>query len=386
MKRICMLVISDMTYDARVFREAKALVDGGLDVTVLSVGTKRGRTVQEGVKIETFPYAFSGGTILGNLATLAVMLLRATSLRADAYHAHNANTLLIGYIAALLNRAPFVFDAHELYSGYTGGLISTSGRIKHMFKISSERLLARQAKRAITTSDGYATELTRLLRIAKPTVIRNYPRWVPLRAGRLFHAAFRLPAETHVMLYQGGYYQDGSRALVEVIQSVACLPEKVVLVMMGFGVRGTEEEWLQQAATSAGVAPRVYFHTPVPQDQLLVYTMSAEIGVIPFRDTGPAMHLSSSNKLYEYLLAGVAVVGSGLPEIRAVLASHDAGAIYDPDDPKSLARVVTELLSDSAALAAMRERAREAAERKYTWEQEAERLRNLYIDLLANQG
>jgi glycosyltransferase involved in cell wall biosynthesis len=53
-----------------------------------------------------------------------------------------------------------------------------------------------------------------------------------------------------------------------------------------------------------------------------------------------------SNKLFDYHMAGLAVVVSGLPSLRDVVQESGAGLMYRPGDPRDLAAKVMEIYRD----------------------------------------
>jgi glycosyltransferase involved in cell wall biosynthesis len=85
--------------------------------------------------------------------------------------------------------------------------------------------------------------------------------------------------------------------------------------------------------------------------------------------------LTITNKIIQYLNAGLAIVASDTAGQREVLA-HDsaAGVIVETHDTGAFAATLDGLLSDRAALARRQAAARRLAEDVYCWEREAPRL------------
>jgi glycosyltransferase involved in cell wall biosynthesis len=88
--------------------------------------------------------------------------------------------------------------------------------------------------------------------------------------------------------------------------------------------------------------------------------------------------LSSPNKLYECLTAGVPMVASDLPEIQSVVLGERVGLVCDPTNPLLVADAIRDLLADPEELAAMRQRAVAAARATYNWGAQEARLLELY--------
>ena len=85
--------------------------------------------------------------------------------------------------------------------------------------------------------------------------------------------------------------------------------------------------------------------------------------------------LTVTNKILQYLLAGLAVVASDTSGQREVAArAPGAVRVYPSGDSRSLALAVDGLLSSRETLGRGKAAALEAARRTYCWEQNAEAL------------
>jgi glycosyltransferase involved in cell wall biosynthesis len=84
------------------------------------------------------------------------------------------------------------------------------------------------------------------------------------------------------------------------------------------------------------------------------------------------------NKLFEYMMAGLAIVSTDLPEIRRVVMDHHVGLLILSIEPKEIARTLNGLLADRVALERMKRSALQAAQVVYNWEHEREGLLKLY--------
>jgi glycosyltransferase involved in cell wall biosynthesis len=111
----------------------------------------------------------------------------------------------------------------------------------------------------------------------------------------------------------------------------------------------------------------------------LVKTASeADIGVIPYIPFCLNNRLCLPNKLFEYMMAGLAVVGSDLPELRHIIRGHQIGGVFSPEKPRDIARAINELLLDTPRLDAMKRNALRAAHELYNWEVEGKVLLMAY--------
>jgi glycosyltransferase involved in cell wall biosynthesis len=118
--------------------------------------------------------------------------------------------------------------------------------------------------------------------------------------------------------------------------------------------------------------------------QFLPLVSPAELpAVIARHDIGLALEqpfivnrdLTITNKILQYLNAGLAVVASSTSGQREVIAENPtAGILVEAHETTAFARALDDLLGDPAALAMRQKAARGLAETKYCWEHEASRL------------
>ena len=109
------------------------------------------------------------------------------------------------------------------------------------------------------------------------------------------------------------------------------------------------------------------------------------MGVIPYKPIGLNNYYTTPNKLFEYMLAGIPIAASRVPELRRFVEGHALGLTFDPDDPRDIASTLNFLLADRSALTEMREHSREAA-RRFVWENEVPKLVQTYRALDLNHA
>lgn len=306
---------------------------------------------------------------------------------ADAYHGHDLTGLPGALRAARIHRATrpaVVYDSHEIYVD--------SGRIARLPRVV-RRLLAWQERRWVSRTDAMVTvntslaeELGRRYRPRRIVVVRNCPsRWdLPDPRPDLLRAAAGIAAGAPVALYHGGFSAHrGMEQLAEAILEPGL--EHVHAVFMGYG---SERARLDGRAAESRFGGRLHVLDAVPPAALPPWVASADVGVMPIQRSTLNHYLSTPNKLFESLAAGVPVVVSDFPEMhRIVLDDPDAplGATCNEADPASIAcaiRSVLELSPD--ALNDLRRRCLKAAHERYNWETEFGRLLGLYDELMAS--
>ncbi len=120
------------------------------------------------------------------------------------------------------------------------------------------------------------------------------------------------------------------------------------------------------------VAAQVEWIAPVPPDKLPALLAGADIGLALETTAIPSRNLTVTNKLFQYLAAGLAVVATdtlGQREIATTAA--DAILVCPDENPVALALLLAPLLTDPATLARRKQAARLAATSVYSWERTA---------------
>lgn len=135
---------------------------------------------------------------------------------------------------------------------------------------------------------------------------------------------------------------------------------------------------MQRAALAAGLGDRVRFMGRIAPSELHEYACGAEVGVVIYEHTTLNNYLAAPNKLYSYLMAGIAVAASDFPGLSAVVNGEGVGATFDPASERDIAETLCTLLSDRPRLDAMRRHARQLAETRYNWDAEKQKLLSVY--------
>ena len=156
-----------------------------------------------------------------------------------------------------------------------------------------------------------------------------------------------------------------SRLPRTVIEALTLLPERVKLRVIGYetiGHKGYVTE-LRALADKFGVARRVEFLGAVPtRTELLEYCRQSHVGLalMPMvtQDPNEQTMTGASNKPFDYLACGLALLVSDLPDWQAFYVEPGYALAVDPDDPKSIASTLRWLLEHPAELREMGGRGR----------------------------
>ena len=265
-----------------------------------------------------------------------------------------------------------IYDSHELYTE-----MSTLSCWERRLLKYCERYLIHRVDKVITVNQSIANELSKRYKISLPEVIMNCPVINNQKASpceNLLLKRLRLDKAVPIILYQGGFAPN--RGLQNLILSAHYLNEGII-VLMGWGKL---EQELKNLVKAENLNDKVMFLDPVPQEELLIHTRCATLGVIPFQFVGLNNYYATPNKLFEYIAAGLPVVASNFPELKRIIEGYNLGKTFNPEDPKDIAAAINDVLSDKARYEEMRKNALEAA-KVFNWENESKKLLAIYRNL-----
>jgi len=302
--------------------------------------------------------------------------------RADVHHAHDLEALPAALKGASRDRGRVVYDKHELFTGKRW-LLDESSAARWLVQ-RWERRAIRQVAGVVTVNEEIAARLERRLHPARLIVVHNCPPRFTPRPDAIDHlrVAAGIDPGTPVAVYHGGFTADrGLRQLAAALRQPGL--EFVHAVFLGFGPLHDE---LIELASDPAAGGHLHVLPAVPPDDLLEWISSADVEVMALQPLSLNHLLSTPNKLFEAIAAGVPVVSSDFPERRRIINDPlgPLGVLVDPTDPAAIASGILEILAaPPAERAALRARCLAAAHDHWNWETESSRLVGLYADLAA---
>ncbi|MGH9545856.1 MAG: glycosyltransferase family 4 protein [Terriglobales bacterium] len=256
------------------------------------------------------------------------------------------------------------------------------GHTRSLFRLRIYQALDRWSLRAparvVAVSHAFAQQLGDFgINPGKIAVVHNAVRLsgtgrrlnpVQLRQQK---AALGLNPESRTVLAIGRLSKE--KAFPDLIRALARLrglhPEMPLqLVIVG---EGSERLTVEAAIRSAGIG------------DLATLTGHAR-DVSPFYEMADVMAISSTsegspNVLLEAMAAGVPVVATAVGGIPEIVTHHQHALLVPPNDPEAMARGLGLVLSDAVLANELAAAARRLVAEKYSPEQRAQSLRDLYV-------
>jgi glycosyltransferase involved in cell wall biosynthesis len=179
------------------------------------------------------------------------------------------------------------------------------------------------------------------------------------------------PADVPVSIHWYSQTIGPGRGLEELMEAAEGLQGDFEIHLRGGG--GGYGGWLDELAVTSRL-PRIHIHNLVHNNELLSRIAEHDIGFAGERTEPPSRDLTVTNKFYQYLQGGLAVVASATAgQKEGAREAPGAVMLYQPGDVEGLRQVLQRLIDDRAKLHAMRAAAWEAGGR-LCWENEAPKL------------
>ncbi|MGD8474001.1 MAG: glycosyltransferase [Anaerolineae bacterium] len=253
-----------------------------------------------------------------------------------------------GFLAArllsALHRRPVVYHCHDFVS--QDSLPWSGGRLVSEF----EHRYARTADLVIIPDAERAEVVARHLRLVrKPIVVANAPLAWPKAWGRELENRLLSACGTRWarVVFRQGVVGPG-HGIERTIQSIPRWDS----TEWGFVVMGACDphyaEHLRSLASSLGVHSQLCILPAVGYDQVHQYTVGASIGHALYEPVhiNNVYITTASNKLMEYMAAGLPVLVSDRPGLRAFVREYECGLTVDESSAESIAAGVNALLGD----------------------------------------
>jgi glycosyltransferase involved in cell wall biosynthesis len=316
-------------------------------------------------------------TILGQLSFMAssVLLGGRASGPADVVVVSSSTpfSLLSGWLLARLKRARFVVEVRDLRPAIFAelGLLTSRRVIAALERL--ELAVYTAADEVVVTTEGFRADLVRRgVPPEKAHTIRDgvdVERFAPAPAAgaadgrRALRARLGAGPDDCLVLYAGTH--GISQALPAIADAAALLGRRAIpggTIRFAFVGEGPDKKRLERRVAELGLG-NVALLPGVPGSDMPALLAAADVCLVPLRRV-PLFATSIPSKLFEYLAAGKAVVGSVTGEAAQILA--EAGAVVvPPEDSGSLAAAIAALSADPPLRAEIGRMGRAFAERRH---------------------
>ena len=356
-------------YDCRVYyREAVFASQRGFETVIL--GVEDDRPAGGDIDVRPFPKSRSRFARFWKGWTLT---LEAYREQADIYHFHDPELLLPMTLLKLVSGKPVIYDCHEnvvdsiYYKSHVWKAVRAPlSRLVHCVQWVCAKLLGRVV---LTTEE----QMEMFPPSIQHVVIRNYP---PLF---LQHSVDFERDRPYDLVHCGSFSERrGSRVMLEMMRTLVHDFGKsdTRLLFVGIQERDVDPE-LRQRIRQYDLGGNLVFQGLVSVEQVPRQLALAKIGLM-CHQANRQYRYGVASKLFDYMAAGLAVIGGRADFDREYAPEGDVKTYVDETSGYEYALAARQLLDDPQRRIRMGRNARRLYEQKYTAELQASRLIDFY--------
>ena len=403
--RVCVCTSYEGAQEPRAPRHAAALADmDGVEVIFVDCAPMRSgqnvvKVLQEKSNLEWRTHFFPTRTVapfrlsiskirqcidrlwfrMTGYVSAGAISLRAYGLKrvlrdtaADAYLAHNIETLLPAASVAKARGALLMFDSMEFHSDMGDSQTAVE---RKMVRAAEKQHLC-QCALVLTSSARLADALAKEYGIPRPLALDNAPaieRDLPPKHGNSFQ-----------LYWRNSVVGLGQRGLDDALVALTKVPDDVMLHLQGrTPVDGGAE--LRARIAELDLTRRVIFHEPYVPHNAVKEASQHTVGLCLERKGCRNHDLTISNKIFDYHMAGLAVIASDLPSLRDTLERSRGGLLFEPGSADDLAKKICLLYVDRALLEQCARHAREFALREGNQEHEMQKFVSAFSEIVEHK-
>ena len=295
---------------------------------------------------------------------------------AAVYHFHDPELILLGLILKVFKKK-VIYDVHENVSKQilTKEYIPFSLRkiISLLVRFIEYLSLFFFDKIIIAGEDiGFQCHFRRFLR--KIVLLRNFPT-ISLSERDIFPKA----RDKVTFIYSGGLSRD--RGILEIIQAFKKVKNiDIKLLLLG---SFTSDNFKKTVMDEIDGVENIEFIPAVSYMEMFTLLAKCHVGLICFHPTSNNIEALSgrNNKIYEYMQAGLAIIGSNFPRWKDFIEGNRIGITVDSQNVSDIKSAIEFLISNPKVLEEMGYNSKRLS-KNYSWEAESKKLINLYNKLL----
>ncbi|MFD3446619.1 glycosyltransferase family 4 protein [Microbacteriaceae bacterium 4G12] len=303
------------------------------------------------------------------------LFIKALREKADVYHFHDPELLLIGYLLKVFTKSKVIYDMHEDFPA----AIKSKPWIPKKIRRRLSRIIAYVEKVLIKKCDAvifaekYYKENYTDINITKEDIL-NYP----LNNNQLDSMK---KYETPTVVYAGGISK--IRGFFEMLKAAKSLNDRGQIFNMV--IIGNINEELKNEAIAYikenNLSKIVQLPGRLPLSEVYSYYNKSHVGLAILHPEENYLR-SLATKIFEYMSVSIPVVASNFPEWKELIENEQCGEVVDPYNIEQIADKIEFLLKENDYALQLGLNGFNAYTQKYNWEVEENKLYNLYNQLI----
>lgn len=373
--KVFVSVTSDLSTDQRVHRASLSLHRQGYDVTLV------GRQLRKSKPLENRPYQtkrlklfFEKGALFYAEFNIRLFLYLVFK-KSDLLLSNDLDTLVANYLTSKFRKTKLVYDCHEYFTGVPE--LSNRPFVRNTWK-RIEKSIFPKLNFVYTVNESIAG-LYKNDYGKKVSVVRNVPMTLkvnPIISQPEFRKKNNLPLNKKILILQGaGINID--RGAEEAVEAMQFIDDAVLLIIGG----GDVIHVVQQLISKNNLQDKIIFKDKMPFEELRQFTQCCDLGLTLDKDTNINYRYSLPNKLFDYIHAGIPVLGSNLVEVKKIIEDYQVGEVISSHEPEAIAGKIKSMLSDPDKVSIWKANTVKA-KRELCWEEEEKKFLTIIHEAL----
>ncbi len=370
-KKVCIAFLGNALHDSRIVNLTNSLKEDDCKVSVIAFEWFISAQSFSDETYKIFKLKKSSLSVLFYLHFALVLIRELIVTKADIYFAEDLYTLPFVTTIANLKGAKVIYNSRELYA-FLGGL-RNKPFIQWLIK-SIESFFIKKVDLVLTTGEMDSEFIEKFYGIRNTVVIRNIPLYqVPVNKIN-FKDMFNIGKDKIILLYQGVLLN--GRGMPQIMRALKKLTD-AVLIIVGDGEQRNNFKSLSE---ELGISSKVFFTGSINQKELINYTAGADIGLCLIENISISYYHALPNKLFEYIMAGLPVLSSDLPQMKKIVEAYNVGESIDISCCENIASVLGKWMNNKELLEFYKNNSFSAS-KELNWQEEYKRVRNRLLDL-----
>src|SRR5690606_19658366 len=319
-------------YDGRVKKEITSLQKFGYQVVLVCT------SMDQEDSIQNYPYKIyklnhpSGKGILdktkNKLRFKSSISQIITSEKPDYIHCNDSTIL---YVGRWIKKVKVIYDAHELLPELEVGFRKTITRfmerrkLRHVYKVILPQ---------IDRLNIFYFQNRDILIKKQLFLLENFPSKSNQIIDNYFLHKYNYQTNNKILSYVGVI--SNARNIYEIVEAVSKI-EKMTFFIIGKGQSDYTDK-IQELISERNIGHRVFLKEPIPNDEVISVSESSDLGICFYSDPNLNSYLCASNKLYENLNCGMAVLTNNIAGTARIIQPGFNGYVIDDITPDQICK------------------------------------------------
>ncbi|MHB9040669.1 MAG: glycosyltransferase [Melioribacteraceae bacterium] len=370
-QKVSIVFLGNAQHDSRITNLSNSLKEDGCKVSIISFDWFISSENFSNDELKIFKLTKGKFSLFFYLRFALILIRELFKTNADLYFAEDLYTLPFVTAIAKLKRAKVYYNSRELYA-FLGGLRNRPFLQSIVTRV--EKFFITKVDLVLTTGEMDSEFIEKFYGIKNTLVIRNIPLLQTPTAKIDFRKLYNIPDDKLILLYQGVLLEGRG---VQMIMRTMVKLTNTVLVILG---DGEQKNNFQKLAQQLNISERVFYAGTIGQRELINYTAGGDVGLSLIENISVSYYHALPNKLFEYIMAGLPVLCSNLPQMKKIVEEYQVGESISVENENNIYFTLKRWSESPELLKSYRNNCLLAAQ-KLNWQEEYKKSRKRLLGL-----